>query len=60
MKSWKSAKCWNWPTKWEAEYVEQKKKKKKKKAKLQIDIGHVCRSFLLIGYSVLTDELTFL
>ena len=37
-----------------------KKKKKKKKAKLQIDIGHVCRSFLLIGYSVLTDELTFL
>ena len=38
----------------------KKKKKKKKEAKLQIDIGHVCRSFLLIGYSVLTDELTFL
>ena len=29
-------------------------------AKLQIDIGHVWWSFLLIGYSVLTDELTFL
>ena len=29
-------------------------------AKLQIDMGHVCRSFLLIGYSVLTDELSFL